>query len=89
MLSIISKGGKWEGNNWDFPFGREKGSKLTFSFPFLSGKGNPIDPCLNLIFFLPFLFKKSLYIPIMPAINSNSIFMQQLSVFTKYFCKTT
>ena len=46
MLSIISKGGKWEGNNVDFPFGREKGRKLTFSFPFLSGKGNPIDPCI-------------------------------------------
>ena len=45
MLSIISKGGKWEGNNVDFPFGREKGRKLTFSFPFLSGKGNPVDPC--------------------------------------------
>ena len=35
------------------------------------------------------LFKKSFYIPIMSAIHSNSIFMQQLSVFTKYFCKTT
>ena len=48
MLSIISKGGKLEGNNVDFPFGREKGRKLTFSFPFLSGKGNPVDPCHTL-----------------------------------------
>ena len=45
MLSIISKGRKWEGNNVDFPFGREKGGKLTFSFPFFPGKGNPADPC--------------------------------------------
>ena len=45
MLSIISKGRKWEGNNVDFPFGREKGGKSTFSFPFFPGKGNPADPC--------------------------------------------
>ena len=43
----------------------------------------------NPYFFCFFWFKKSLYIPIMSVIHSNSIFMQQLSVFTKYFCKTT
>ena len=45
MLSIISMGKKWEGNNVDLPFGKEKGGKLTFSFQFFPGKGNPVDPC--------------------------------------------
>ena len=41
------------------------------------------------LFLLSFWFKKSFYIPMISAIHSNSIFMQQLSVFATYFCKTT
>ena len=44
MLSIISKGRKWEGNNVDFPFGRGKGGKLTFSFPFFREREIPLTP---------------------------------------------
>ena len=42
MLSIISKGRKWEGNNMDFPFGRENVGKMEGN---RHEKGNPVDPC--------------------------------------------